>query len=117
MTTKFLNIHTHPEMNNFSQHSTEAKSAVINCFLLCNDLAATQNTVQQIRQSALVKAIYLLVNDSNTQIDGCESLLIDSIQSSATIALIAAKSDADYSLIYTKDSELEHGQFVMERFN
>ncbi|MFM2293257.1 MAG: hypothetical protein RIS29_3070 [Bacteroidota bacterium] len=109
-------------MNNLSQQSTEAKApfrglGVINCFLLCNDLAATQNTVNQLQQSTLVNKIYLLVKGENTQIQGCESLLIDSIQSSATIALIASKSDADYSLIYTKDSALELGQFALERFH
>lgn len=87
----------------------------INCFLLCNDLAATQNTVQQLRQSALIHRIFLLVNDQNMQLEGCESLVVDALQSSATVALIAAKSDTAYSLIYTKDSALELGQFAPER--
>ena len=90
----------------------------INCFLACNDLTETIKTVEQIKQSSLVQAIYLLVKNSiNIQIDGCITIEIDSLQSSETIRKIAAKSDTAYSLIYTKDSTLELGQFALERFN
>jgi len=89
----------------------------INCFLTCNDTAETLKTVEQIKQSALVQAIYLLVKkENNIQIDGCTTLEIDSLQSAETIRKIAEKSDAAYSLIYTKDSTLELGQFAIERF-
>ena len=89
----------------------------INCFLACNNLAETIKTVEQIKQSSLVQAIYLLVKTStNIQIDGCHTIEIDSLQSSETIQKIVSKSDAAYSLIYTKDSTLELGQFALERF-
>jgi len=90
---------------------------VINCFLACNDLAETTKTVEQINQSSLVQAIYLLVKENqNIQIAGCTTIEIDSLQSTETILKIASKSDAAYSLIYTKDSTLELGQFALERF-
>ena len=89
----------------------------INCFLACNNLIETTKTVEQIKQSSLVQAIYLLVKNSiNIQIDGCITIEIDSLQSSETIRKIAAKSETAYSLIYTKDSTLELGQFALERF-
>ena len=89
----------------------------INCFLACSNLTETTKTVEQINQSSLVQAIYILVNkDQNIQIDGCTTLKIDSLQSSETIRKIAEKSDATYSLIYTKNSTLELGQFALERF-
>ena len=89
----------------------------INCFLACNNITETFKTVAQIRQSLLVHAIYLLVKEStNIQIEGCTTIEIDSLQSSETIRKIAEKSDAAYSLIYTKDSTLELGQFAIERF-
>lgn len=89
----------------------------INCFLACNNVTETLKTVEQIKQSALVQAIYLLVKkENNIQIDGCTILEIDSLQSAETIQKIAGKSDAAYSLIYTKDSTLELGQFAIERF-
>ncbi|MFT3753229.1 MAG: glycosyltransferase family A protein [Paludibacter sp.] len=89
----------------------------INCFLACNNANETLKTVEQIRQSTFVQAIYLLVkNSTDIQIDGCQNIEIDSLQSSETIRKIANKSDAAYSLIYTKDSTLELGQFALERF-
>jgi len=98
--------------NNYSNNMKQ-----INCFLACNDLAETTKTVEQINQSSLVQTIYLLVKKSaNIQIDSCKTLEIDSLQSSETFRKIAAKSDTSYSLIYTKDSILELGQFALERF-
>ena len=89
----------------------------INCFLACNDMTETLKTVEQIKQSTLVQAIYLLAKrENNIQIDGCTTIEIDSVQSSETMQKIAGKSDAAYSLIYTKDSTLELGQFAIERF-
>ncbi|HLP04580.1 MAG TPA: glycosyltransferase family A protein [Paludibacter sp.] len=89
----------------------------INCFLACSNMAETLKTIEQINQSTLVQAIYLLVKkENNIQIDGCATLEIDSLQSAETIQKIAERSDATYSLIYTKDSTLELGQFAIERF-
>ena len=89
----------------------------INCFLACNDLTETAKTVEQINQSTLIQAIYLLVKENqNIHIEGCTTIPIDSLQSTATIQKIASKSDAAYSLIYTKNSTLELGQFALERF-
>ena len=89
----------------------------INCFLACNDTAQTEETVQQIIYSPLVNAVYLLVKkECNIPIDGCQTIEIDSIQSSETIKKITEKSDTAYSLIYTKNTTLELGQFALERF-
>jgi len=109
-------------MNNQSINFTEAKSpfrglGIVNCFLACNDAAETLKTVEQIKQSSLVRAIFLLVKKEHIiHIDGCQTLEIDSLQSSGTIQKIAGNSDATYSLIYTKDTTLELGQFAIERF-
>lgn len=89
----------------------------INCFVTCNEIAQTEKTVQQIKQSSLVKNIYLLVKkENNIQLDGYQSIEINSIQSSETIGKIAEKSDTPYTLIYTKDTTLELGQYALERF-
>ena len=108
--------------NQLTNTTTEKASAnwrigVINCFLACNNITETLKTIEQIKQSSLVQAIFLLVKkENNIQIDGCTTLEIDSLQSAETIRKIAEKSDAAYSLIYTKDSTLELGQFAIERF-
>ena len=88
----------------------------INCFIACNDLIQTQKTVQQLIQSTLVNKIFLLSKTHGILMDGCSVLEIDALQSSATIQQIADKSDTDFSLIYTKDSALELGQYALERF-
>jgi len=98
-----------------NNYSTNMKQ--INCFLACNNTTETLKTIEQIKQSTLVQSIYLLVKKENDiQIDGCTTLEIDSLQSAETIQKIADKSDAAYSLIYTKDNTLELGQFAIERF-
>ncbi|MDD3077526.1 MAG: glycosyltransferase family A protein [Paludibacter sp.] len=88
----------------------------INCLLICNNPVDTLKTIQQIKQSPFVKTIYLLVKDASIQAEGCESIVIDTLQSSATVRKIAEKADTDYTLIYTKDSVLDLGQFALERF-
>jgi len=89
----------------------------INCFLACNDATETLKTVEQLKQSSLVQTIYLLVKSGNSiQLNDCQTIEIDSLQSSEAIRKIADKSDANYSLIYTKDTTLELGQFAIERF-
>ena len=109
-------------MNNQSTNSTEAKApfrglGVINCFLACNNATETLKTVEQIKQSSLVQTIYLLVkNGSSIQINGCQTIEIDSLQNSESIRKIADKADTPYSLIYTKDTTLELGQYALERF-
>lgn len=89
----------------------------INCFVASNEIALTDKTVQQFIQSPLVKSVYLLVKkENNFNIAGCESIIIDSIQSSETMRKIAEKSDTAFTLIYTKDTSLELGQYALERF-
>src|ERR1035437_1614389 len=89
----------------------------INCFLACNNATETLKTVEQIKQSSLVQTIYLLVkNGSSIQINGCQTIEIDSLQSSETIRKIADKANTPYSLIYIKDTTLEFGQYALERF-
>ena len=89
----------------------------VNCFVSCNDALTARETVEQIKLSPLVSNLFLLVKEG-TEIyaDGCEVINIDSIQSDETIRKIAEKSDTAYSLIYTKDSRLDLGQFAIERF-
>ncbi len=89
----------------------------INCFLAYNNSVETQTTVQTLRASKLVNQIFLLSKDAAANaVEGCEMLVVDSMQSTATVRQIAEKSDATYSLIYTKDTMLELGQYALERF-
>lgn len=89
----------------------------INCFIVYNDVAQAEKTAQNLLQSELVNKVYLLTKAENkSTVTGCERIEIDSLQSSNTVNKIAEKSDADFSLIYTKDTTLELGQYALERF-
>lgn len=89
----------------------------INCFIAFKDAAQTRETVENLLQSATVNKVYLLATEpTNETVPGCEMLFIDAMNSSATVRKIAEKSDTEYSLIYTKFTTLEPGQYALERF-
>ncbi len=89
----------------------------INCFIAYNDVAQAEKTALNLLQSDLVNTVYLLSTTAgSSSIAGCEHIEIDSLQSSATIKKISEKSTTHFSLIYTKDTELELGQYALERF-
>lgn len=89
----------------------------INCFIAFNDVVQAEKTARNLLQSELVNAVYLLSNNQDKSVlEGCELIEIDALYSSETIKKIAEKSSAQYSLIYTKDTALELGQYALERF-
>ncbi len=88
----------------------------INCFIAYNDVAQAEKTAQNLLQSSLVNNVYLLSNKQvNSVLTGCELIKIDTLNSSETIKKIAEKSGSKYTLIYTKDTALELGQYALER--
>ncbi|WP_321425197.1 glycosyltransferase family 2 protein [uncultured Bacteroides sp.] len=88
----------------------------INCFIPFMGTAQAEQTIQNLKSSELVNKIYLLVTDKiEEQIEGCEKLLVSSLNSTSAIREIAKRSDADFSLIYTKYTSLELGMFALER--
>ncbi len=88
----------------------------INAFILFTEPQQAQKTVEELKQSELVKNIYLLSPNKEAEtLQGCQILDIDSIQSTETIAKIAELSDTDYTLIYQKSTILRLGYFALER--
>ena len=87
----------------------------INCFIPAQSVEQIKTTVEGLKASELVADIYLLANEP-IEYEGCNCLVVDSLNSSATVAKIAAHSDAEFSLIYTKYTTLEFGQYGIERF-
>lgn len=89
----------------------------LNCFIPALDVQQVELTVKALRESTLVNQIYLL---STTDLDfsslECPVLRVDSLVSSQTMSVIAAHATTDYSMIYTKHSELVLGYFALERF-
>lgn len=88
----------------------------INCFIPCTGAAQVEKTIEGLQATGLVNNIYLLMApDVTAKVEGCNSLHMKSFQSSSAMRDIAAHSDADYTLLYTKDTTLELGLFALER--
>ncbi len=88
----------------------------IDAFILFTQPEQAAKTVEELKQSELVKKIYLLTPENVTEtIAGCKNIPIDSLQSTETIKKIARKSSADYTLIYQKSTVLKLGYFALER--
>ena len=88
----------------------------INCFIPYADAQQVQATVDGLRQNALVSKIFLLATDANAAaVEGCEVIAIDALNSSATMKKIAAATEGDYTLFYTKYNNLVMGYLALER--
>lgn len=89
----------------------------INCFIAFSSETEVKRTLEQLRCSEEVKAIYLLANgEINVPVfDGCEVLQISTFGEALTYTTIAKRADAPYTLIYKKDAGLELGLFALER--
>lgn len=99
-------------MNNIINLSNQ-----ITCFIKADDAEQVRLTVEQLSVSPLINTIFLLVaNPGFPSIEGCEPVQIDSITSTGTIQKIATLATTDFTLIYTKNTVLELGQYALERF-
>lgn len=88
----------------------------INCFIPFHDAEQVKETVASLKQSALLGKIYLLSDkETNESVKDCETIIIDSIQSSNTVKKIAEKANTTYTLIYTKTATLSMGMFALDR--
>lgn len=88
----------------------------INCFIPFSGATQAAKTVEGLQATGVVKKIYLLTTDSSiAPLPGCETIHIDMPQNSSIIYTIAQRSDADYTLLYTKDTTLELGMYALER--
>lgn len=89
----------------------------INCFLPFENRENMLKTIESLKTSTLVNKIFVfLAQGKRADLDDVLELNADSICSSEAIQKIAQHSDADYTLIYTKPTVLELGQFALERF-
>lgn len=91
-------------------------NSTIHCFIPFAGKAQADKTVRGLRENALVGKIYLLATEPTTEIiEGCEVIRVEGLQHSSTLKAIAERSDASYSLIYTKYTTLEMGYFALDR--
>ncbi len=88
----------------------------VSAFLSYNGFDFTKGLVEQLKQTGLVKDVFLISADPDVEaIEGSTILKCDSLQSSETIKKIVNNSNSDYTLLLTKDTEVELGQFAIER--
>lgn len=89
----------------------------VHCFIPFSDESRIKTTVDSLRSCKAVKAVSLLAVDPEAKaFDGCDIIYIDNINSSETIRKIAAATDADYTLLFTKNTELKPGYLAIDRF-
>jgi len=88
----------------------------INCFVPEGEQEQLKETIESLRKSTLIGKIYILSDKKEDVKDlDVEVIRIQNIWSTDTIRKIAFLSDAEYSLIYTKNARLQMGTFGMER--
>lgn len=88
----------------------------ISCYIPYVGKEQVEETVQGLQETGLVKKIYLLTSDKELEaLSGCELLIAEKPQSTETIQAIAQSTDAEYTLLYTKETTLKMGMFALER--
>lgn len=88
----------------------------VNCFIPYQDKAQVIETINGLKLTENVSKIFLLSTEQGKEsITGCETIVIDSLKSTATIKEIASRADSEYTLIYLKESTLVLGMFALER--
>lgn len=93
-------------------------SKIINCFIPFEDKKQAEKTVKNLKANELVNKVYLIKAEGSTSSAdglGCEIIEVPSIKSTQAIKKIAEKADVDFTLFYTKYTELSLGLFALER--
>lgn len=88
----------------------------INCFLPYTGKAQIIPTLTALQDTGLVKDIFLMTTQADLEpMPGCRLLPIDALFSSRTVKAVAEASEADYTLLYSKDTPLDLGLFALHR--
>jgi len=88
----------------------------IDCFLPFHNISQILETIRSLCNCELINKIYIVTDKENITIpEPCELVTAASICSSSTLQKIAGKTDADYTLIYTRQDIIKMGMFGLER--
>ena len=89
----------------------------IDCFIPAADQDQIAVTISRLKSLSIINRVYLLSTDPEVDLShtGMEVIAVDNLSSSSTVAKIAERSSAGYTLIYTKYTSLEPGYFALER--
>ena len=88
----------------------------ISCFLPYAGKEEVEKTVAGLQATGLVKEVFLITTDANPEeLPGCKIIRTEYPFSSMMIQTMAHAAEADYALLYTKETTLEMGMFALER--
>jgi hypothetical protein len=89
----------------------------INCFIPFQDADQVRVTVENLKAQDEVNRIYLVKSDETPvpEFPECGVIAAPSLKCTEAVRKIAAASDAEFSLIYTKTTQLSFVLFALER--
>ncbi len=88
----------------------------ITAFIPYSGEEGTRGTVEQLQASGFVERIVLLSTASGiAPLQGCESITIQALQSSATMTAIGKALRTPFALLVLHDTRIDFGQFGIER--
>lgn len=90
---------------------------MIDCFIPFRDVLQVSRTIEGLKKEEIVGKIFLLrlPEAAGKSIQGCEAIDVKSINCTDAVMKMAAAANAEYSLIYTKFTDLSFGRFALER--
>ena len=89
----------------------------ITCYIPFGNEKETKATIQELRKSDLVAQIYLTGSDKELYpVEGAKWIHTGALTQGSSIKAIAAMSQTEYILLYTRHSPLKLGQYALERF-
>ncbi len=91
------------------------RKKAVNCFIPFKNADQVEQTINSLKDTGLINKIYLLADEGTASCCEGEVIYVDSLVSTKTVKKIAAYSDAEFSLIYTKYTALELGMYALER--
>jgi glycosyltransferase involved in cell wall biosynthesis len=88
----------------------------ITAFIPYSGAEGTTGTVEQLRASGFVERIVLLSTAGDLPpVDGCDSITITGLLSSATMAVVGKALRTPFALLVLHDTRIDFGQFGVER--
>ncbi len=86
----------------------------VDCFFSYTARDESQNLINQLRSSALVREVYVLTKET-VELTNCQLVTVEENNSCSTVRLIAKLLRADFALLALEESAIEVGQGAIER--
>lgn len=100
--------------NTLNNNITDMKK--ISCFLPYTGEKQVEKTIENLRSTGLIENICLITNNEELEpLPGCQRIWERDPFSSTSMQAIAFLAQGEYTLLYTKETTLEPGQFALER--